>query len=67
MLHYLQGVHVDVVAAGEEPPFGGRYAPPPAPSVADPPARSNTVLGGSNRQRGSMKAKPASSSRHKDG
>ena len=67
MLRYLQGKHVDVVAAGEEPPFGGRYAPPPAPSVADPPTLSNTVLGGSNRQRGSMKAKPASSSRHKDG
>ena len=58
---YLQGKHVDVVAAGEEPPFGGRYAPPPAPSVADPPAP------GSNPQRGSMKAKPASSSRRKDG
>ena len=48
MLCYLQGKHVDAVAAGEEPPFGGRYAPPPAPSVADPPAPSNTILGGSN-------------------
>ena len=61
MLRYLQGKHVDAIAAGEEPPFGGRYAPPPAPSVADPPAP------GSNSQRGFMKAKPASSSRHKDG
>ena len=67
MLRYLQGKHIDVVTAWEEPPFGGRYAPPPAPSFADPPAPSNTVLGGSNPQRGSMKAKPASSSHHKDG
>ena len=28
MLRYLQGKHEDAVAAGEEPPFGGRYAPP---------------------------------------
>ena len=67
-LRYLQGKHVDAVVAGEEPPFGGRYAPPPAPSVADPPTPNSTVLGGStNPQRGSMKAKHASSSCHKDG
>ena len=36
MLHYLQGTHVDAVAAREKHPFGGRYAPPP----------SSTILGG---------------------
>ena len=57
MLRYLQGTHVDVVAVGEKPPFGGRYAPPP----------SNTILGGSsNPQSNSMKAN-SSSSCQKDG
>ena len=65
MLHYLQGVHVDAVAAGEEPPFGGRYAPPPpVSSVATPP--SSTILGAStNPHSDSVKAKPVSP-RHKD-
>jgi hypothetical protein len=45
MLHYLQGKHVDAIAAGYEPPFGGHYAPPPVLGVVDPPG--STVLGGS--------------------
>ena len=58
MLRYLQGKHIDAVAAGQEPPFCGLYAPPADPSVADPPRTTNP-------QGASKKAKP-SSSRHKD-
>ena len=60
MLRFLQAKHVQDVAAGLEPPFGGLYAPPADPSVGDP-LRTTT-----NPQSASKKAKP-SSSRHKDG
>ena len=36
MLRQLEGKHEDAVAAGEEPPFGGRYAPPPVPGQTTP-------------------------------
>ena len=59
MLRYLQGKHVDDVAAGLEPPFGGLYAPPADSSVADPPS--------STKPKGASKKAKPSSSRHKDG
>lgn len=37
----MEGKHVDVVAAGQEPPFGCLYAPPANPSVVDPPSSKN--------------------------
>ena len=38
MVRYLQGKHEDAVAAGEEPPFDGRYAPPPVAGQTTAPA-----------------------------
>ena len=43
MIRYLQGQHEDAVAAGEEPPFGGRYAPPPVPGQTTPPPDTNNT------------------------
>ena len=37
MVRYLQGKHEDDVAAGLEPPFDGRYAPPPVAGQTTPP------------------------------
>jgi hypothetical protein len=45
MLHYLQGKTADAIARGEDPPYGGLYAPgglygPAAnPSVPNPPTK----------------------------
>ena len=41
MLPYLQGKHEDAVAAGEEPPFGGRYSPPQVLGQTTPPPATN--------------------------
>ena len=61
MLHFLERYHEDAVAAGQEPPFGGRYAPPPVPGVSGP--LSTTVAGGINEpQDEAGSAKPSSSS-----
>nr|TKW01387.1 hypothetical protein SEVIR_8G176800v2 [Setaria viridis] len=60
MLCYLERCHEDAIAVGEEPPFGGRYAPPPVPGVSSP--LSTTVVGGTNKphnEAGSLK--PSSS------
>jgi len=38
MLRFLQKEHEKCVARGEEPPFGGRYAPPSTAVVQAPPA-----------------------------
>ena len=65
LIRFLEGKHVDAVAAGEEPPFGGLYGPPPVPSVGDPP--TSTILGGSTKAQGDSKKVKPSSSRHKDG
>ena len=47
MLRYLQKCHEDAVAAGQEPPFGGCYAPQPVSWVSGP--LSTTVAGGTNK------------------
>ena len=43
MIRYLQGKHEDAVVAGEEPPFGGLYAPPPVPGQTTPPTNKNNT------------------------
>ena len=43
MIRYLQGQHEDAVAMGEEPPFGGCYAPPSVSSQTTPPPDTNNV------------------------
>jgi hypothetical protein len=47
--------NVDAIARGEEPPWGGRYAPPADPCVANPPTIKAT-----------KKAKHSSSHRKND-
>ena len=45
MLRYLQVKHEDAVASGEEPPFGGRYAPPPVSGQTTPtPSRETPTF-----------------------
>jgi hypothetical protein len=41
MHHYLQRRTADVIARGEEPPYGGLYAPPADPCVANPPTKKS--------------------------
>ena len=43
-IRYLEAVHVECVARGEEPPFGGRYAPPTGTGGSSQTA----VVGGAN-------------------
>jgi hypothetical protein len=50
MLCYLQGRTADAIARGEEPPWGGLYAPPADLCVANPPTTKAT-----------KKAKPSAS------
>jgi hypothetical protein len=38
----LQRKIVDAIARGEEPPYGGLYAPPADPCVANPPGKKAT-------------------------
>jgi hypothetical protein len=54
MLRHLQGRTADAIARGEEPPWGGLYAPPADLCVVNPPTTKAT-----------KKAKP-SASYHKD-
>ena len=43
-LRYLEKKHEKCVAAGEEPPFGGRYASaPPNPAVETPSSSTTTA------------------------
>jgi hypothetical protein len=37
--HYLQRKTANAIARGDEPPYGGLYAPPTDPCVANPPAK----------------------------
>ena len=64
MLRYLQQRHEEAVAAGQEPPFGGRYAPPSVPGVSRP--FSTTVLGGTNKSQDEAGSAEPSSSPPKD-
>lgn len=43
MVWYLQRWHENVVAAGEKPPFGGHYSPPPDLGQATPPPDTNNT------------------------
>ena len=65
MLRYLQKCHEDAVAAGQEPPFGGRYAPPPIPGVLGS-LISTTIAGGTNKPHDEVASAKASSSLPKD-
>jgi hypothetical protein len=64
MLRYLQQRHEEAVAAGQEPPFGGRYAPPSVPGVSRP--LSTTVSGGTNKPKDEVGSAEPSSSPSKD-
>ena len=64
MLRYLQKRHEEVIAAGQEPPFGGHYAPPSVPSVSRP--LSTTVSGGTNKPQDEAGSAEPSSSPPKD-
>jgi hypothetical protein len=41
MKHFLHRKTADVIARGEEPPWGGLYAPPADLCVANPPAKKS--------------------------
>jgi hypothetical protein len=56
MLRYLQRCHEDDVAAGLKPPFGGRFAPPAAPSEIAPTPSTNNI-----NQPSELAKKPSSS------
>nr|TKW28102.1 hypothetical protein SEVIR_3G303150v2 [Setaria viridis] len=47
MLHFLQRRHENAVAADQEPPFDGRYAPSSVPGVSH--LLSTTIVGGTNK------------------
>src|SRR5687767_2642018 len=64
MLHYLQRYHEDAIAAGQEPPFGGRYAPSPVLGVSGP--LSTTVVCGTNKPQDEAGLVKPSSSPSKD-
>ena len=64
MLRYLQQRHEEAVAAGQEPPFGGRYAPPSVLGVSRP--LSTTVSGGTNKPKDEARSVEPSSSPPKD-
>nr|TKV94798.1 hypothetical protein SEVIR_9G319733v2 [Setaria viridis] len=65
MFRYLQRCHEYAVTADQEPPFGGRHAPPPVPDVSDP--LSTTVAGGTNKPQDETRSSKHSSSPSKDG
>ena len=64
MLRYLQQRHEEAVAAGQEPPFGGRYAPPSILGVSRP--LSITISGGTNKPKDEAGSAEPSSSPSKD-
>ena len=60
MLRFQQRHHENAIAAGQEPPFGVRYAPPSVPGVSRP--LSTTVSGGTNKPKDEVgSAEPLSS------